>query len=99
MSLKAKIEAIVYASEEPVTVEQIAGVLKDSLPDTETFAAHKETVRGILNELAGDYASSERGMEIRQVANGYRISTKPEHHDVVRSFARSLKPPIRLSLQ
>jgi segregation and condensation protein B len=38
-------------------------------------------------------------MEVRQVASGYRISTKPEHHDVVKSFAKSLKPPIRLSLQ
>src|SRR5438067_11885312 len=38
-------------------------------------------------------------MEIRQVAGGYRMSTKPEHHDLIRSFAKSLKPPIRLSLQ
>ena len=38
-------------------------------------------------------------MEIRAVAGGYRMATKPEHHDVVRSFAKSLKPPIRLSLQ
>jgi segregation and condensation protein B len=27
------------------------------------------------------------------------MTTKPEHHDVVRSFAKSLKAPIRLSLQ
>ncbi len=38
-------------------------------------------------------------MEIRQVAGGYRMATKPEHHDVVVTFAKSLKPPIRLSLQ
>ncbi len=38
-------------------------------------------------------------MEVRQVAGGYRMSTKPEHHDVVRAFSKSLKPPIRLSLQ
>src|SRR4029077_6406190 len=38
------------------------------------------------------------GVEVRQVAGGYRISTKPEHHDLVRAFAKSLKPPIRLSL-
>jgi segregation and condensation protein B len=38
-------------------------------------------------------------MEIRAVAGGYRMATKPEHHDVVRIFAKSLKPPIRLSLQ
>ena len=38
-------------------------------------------------------------MEIRQIAGGYRMATKPEHHDVVVSFAKSLKPPVRLSLQ
>jgi segregation and condensation protein B len=37
-------------------------------------------------------------MEIRQVAGGFRMATKPEHHDVVRAFARSLKPPVRLSI-
>ncbi len=38
-------------------------------------------------------------MEIRQIAGGYRMTTKPEHHDVVVAFAKSLKPPVRLSLQ
>jgi segregation and condensation protein B len=55
-------------------------------------------VRGIVEELIADYSSEEHGMEIRQVAGGYRMATKPEHHDVVRAFARSLKPPVRLSL-
>jgi segregation and condensation protein B len=56
-------------------------------------------VREVLEELVKQYDSPEHGIEIRQVAGGYRMSTKPEHHDVVRSFAKSLKPPIRLSLQ
>ncbi len=38
-------------------------------------------------------------MEIRQIAGGYRMATKPEHHDVVVGFAKSLKPPVRVSLQ
>src|SRR5438046_9991163 len=38
-------------------------------------------------------------MEIRQIAGGYRMATKPEHHDVVVTFAKSLKPPVRLSMQ
>src|SRR5262249_30357479 len=50
-------------------------------------------------ELIADFASSDRGIEIREVAGGYRMSTKPEHHDVVRAFSKSLKPPVRLSLQ
>jgi segregation and condensation protein B len=60
--------------------------------------AVRTRVREVLSELIGDYSSEDRGMEIRQVAGGFRMATKPEHHDVVRAFAKSLKPPIRLSL-
>jgi len=55
-------------------------------------------VRSVIEELIVDYSSEDRGMEIRQVAGGFRMATKPQHHDVVRAFARSLKPPVRLSL-
>jgi segregation and condensation protein B len=60
--------------------------------------AVKARLREVLAELSADYADEARGMEVRQVAGGYRLATKPEHHDVVRAFAKSLKPPIRLSL-
>ncbi|MGA3126504.1 MAG: SMC-Scp complex subunit ScpB [Candidatus Korobacteraceae bacterium] len=60
--------------------------------------AVRECIREILAELVNEYAREERGIEIRQVAGGFRMATKPEHHDVVRAFAKSLKPPIRLSL-
>jgi len=60
--------------------------------------AVRARVRELLIELVRDYTSEDRGMEIRQVAGGFRMATKPEHHDVVRAFAKSLKPPIRLSL-
>jgi len=100
MSLKAKLEAIIYAAEAPVTFEQILqlvreSVLNDGAPDD---AEVKSRVRAALEELVSDYGASEHGIEIRQVAGGYRMSTKPEQHDMVRSFAKSLKPPIRLSL-
>jgi segregation and condensation protein B len=58
----------------------------------------KSRVRLALEELVVDYYSPDHGVELRQVAGGYRMSTKPEHHDIVRAFAKSLKPPIRLSL-
>ncbi len=60
--------------------------------------AVRARVREVLVELITDYAKEDRGMEIKQVAGGFRMATKPEHHDVVRAFAKSLKPPIRLSL-
>jgi len=109
MAIKGQIEAIIYAAEEPVTVEQIAAVLKDSIIAEQGLAAAglegsaldtetKKRVRAAIEELTADYAGSDRGMEVRQVAGGYRMGTKPEHHDVVRHFAKNLKPPVRLSL-
>jgi segregation and condensation protein B len=191
MSLKAKIEAVIYASEEPVTLAQLAGLLGEegqaeldaiaaqqhSLaledeeltaddPDssttepiedadalnaevtedapTETPAAEAAAVetaepaatpdepapepvnaelaekklardaaaetkarerklrdyfRSLLEELIADYANGDRGLEIREVAGGFRLGTKPEYHDAVRGFVKSLKPPLKLSLQ
>ena len=109
MAIKGQIEAIIYAAEEPVTIEQMALVLKDAviaegalassgLEGSALDAEIKKRVRAALEELTADYANSDRGMEVRQVAGGYRMGTKPEHHDVVRHFAKNLKPPVRLSL-
>ena len=99
MSLKAQLEAIIYAAETPVTIDQIFQLVKDSVVGEsvdETEA--KSRVRAALEELVADYDGADHGVEIRQIASGYRMSTKPEQHDVVRAFAKSLKPPIRLSL-
>jgi len=100
MSLKAKLEAIIYAAETPVTLEQIIQLVKDSVVSEGAADATelKLQVRAALEELIADHYSPDHGIEIRQVAGGYRMSTKPEYHDVVRAFAKSLKPPIRLSL-
>ncbi len=161
MSLKAKLEAVVYAAEEPVTLallatmfaeevmqgleeaaaaapppeppaEQIelAGMAPDPassadpaepLPESiaeeaATIPAEnpeadekklarqrdrqvRQVVQSVLEELIRDYAGSDRGMEIREIAGGYRMATKPEYHDAVRGFVKSLKPPMKLSLQ
>ena len=163
MSLKAKLEAVIYAAEEPVTLAQLAAIfadevlqgldeaaaseaepitaaepspevsvseavapestVSDATPDPPTStaeepAAASEPVEGdekkaarqrdrrvrqalqpVLDELIADYTNSERGMEIREIAGGYRMATKPEYHDAVRGFVKSLKPPMKLSLQ
>jgi segregation and condensation protein B len=100
MSLKAKLEAIIYAAETPITFDHIVRLVKDSVAagGATDDAEVKSRVRAALEELIADFAAADHGIEIRQIASGYRMSTKPEHHDVVREFARSLKPPIRLSL-
>ncbi len=184
MSIKAQLEALIYAAEDPITLDQMAALLKDdllalktALPEATSEAQPHETqlqetelqepqpaefqieasaeasdqssngqaaepaaehaedhlgavedtsaqaevkapeprakkikeksekvelrslLRPYLEELIADYNNPEHGIEIREVASGYRMSTKPEHHDVVRGFSKSLKPPIRLSLQ
>jgi segregation and condensation protein B len=168
MSLKAKLEAVVYAAEEPVTLALLAAIFAEevlhdldeapspepelepgpeqiALPEvsadtqsatavpeegsaSETAPAEgaesvtaettgetsegdekksarlrdrrvRQVLQGVLDELIADYANSERGMEIREIAGGYRMATKPEYHDAVRGFVKSLKPPMKLSLQ
>jgi segregation and condensation protein B len=172
MSIKSKLEALIYAAEEPIGIDQMAALLRHDLlalqnqpvqPNTEDAENHLGAVEvvgseavadsaeqiedaqniqagdernssegthhavevprppakkagkhsadksekvilrnlllPILEELTAEFAKEDHGIEIRQVAGGYRMSTKPEHHDVVRAFAKSLKPPIRLSLQ
>ena len=100
MSLKAQLEAIIYAAETPITSEQLVQLVKESVTaqGAADEAEVKSRVRAELEELVADYGNQDHGIEIRQVAGGYRMSTKPEQHEMVRGFAKSLKPPIRLSL-
>jgi len=100
MSLKPQLEAIIYAAETPITLEQIIQLVKDAVvtDGAADDAEIRSRVRSCLEELIAEYSASDHGVEIRQVAGGYRMSTKPEQHEVVRAFARTLKPPVRLSL-
>jgi len=54
-------------------------------------------VKAKLEELIADFQQAQHGIQVRQVAAGYKFSSKPEHHDVLRKFVKSLKPPLRLS--
>jgi segregation and condensation protein B len=85
---RAALEAIIYAADDPATVEQLADALGEE----------KLAVQASLDELEASYASEERGVEVRQVAGGYKMYTKPQHHDLVRRFIKSLRPPLRLTM-
>jgi segregation and condensation protein B len=100
MSLKAQLEAIIYAAETPVTLEQMVQLVRESViaDGAADDGEVKSRLRSSLEELTADFGSPDHGIEIRQVAGGYRMSTKPEQHEMVRGFAKSLKPAIRLSL-
>ena len=95
--MKAQLEAIIYAAETPITLDQIVQLVKDSAGIAGGTELRSEVLRA-LTELKVEYSTDAHGIEIREIAGGYRMSTKPEQHDLVRSFAKSLKPPIRLSL-
>ncbi len=85
---RAALEAIIYAADEPATIEQLAAALGEE----------KLVVQASLDELVASYCAEERGVEIRAVAGGYKMYTKPQQHDVVRRFIKSLRPALRLTM-
>ncbi|MBI3698345.1 MAG: SMC-Scp complex subunit ScpB [Acidobacteria bacterium] len=85
---RALLEAILYVTEEPLTLEQLARGVEWP----------KEEVEALVAELVAEHQKPERGVEVRAVAGGYKISTKPEHHEAVRKFVKTLKPPLKLSM-
>jgi len=86
--LKAIIEAAIYITDEPLTPVQISAALGQPA----------ERVNRLLDELTSDYSRLERGLSIREIAGGFKMSTKPEHHEAIRAFVKNLKPPLKLSL-
>ncbi len=111
----------VYAATEPATIEAADAPLFDdaiSAADSEATASEpaadpesearraarardrevKSILRQVLDQIIASYADDERGIEVREIAGGYRMATKPECHDAVRQLIKSLKPPLKLSL-
>src|SRR5579862_3420823 len=86
--IQAALEAIIYAADEPATLDQIAKAL----------GVEKAEARGALDLLVANYQTDERGIEVRKVAGGWKFYTKAQHHDVVRKFIKSLQPPLRLTM-
>ncbi len=86
--LKAVIEAAIYITDEPLSTEQIAAAVEQPI----------ELVQGILQLLVEEYAAPSRGLAIRELAGGYKLSTKPEHHEDIRKFVKRLQAPLKLSL-
>jgi segregation and condensation protein B len=86
--LKAVLEAIIYVTDEPLSLEQICAAIEQP----------RERVIELLEQLAADYERPERGLSIREIAGGFMLTTKPEHHEEVRRFVKNLNPPLKLSL-
>jgi segregation and condensation protein B len=86
--LKAVLEAIIYVTDEPLSLEQICIAVEQP----------RDRVIDLLEQLTADYEKPERGLSIREVAGGFKMTTKPEHHEEVRQFVKNLNPPLKLSL-
>jgi len=88
LQLKAILEAIVYVTDEPLSLQQIAAALSRPI----------DKVKQLLDELVAEYAKPEHGLSVREVAGGFKMATKAEHHEAVRAFVKKLAPPLKLSL-
>jgi segregation and condensation protein B len=86
--LKAILEAIVYVTDEPLSAQQMAAALQRPI----------DVVKRLLDELVAEFAAPGHGLSIREVAGGYKMATKAEHHEAVRAFVKKLTPPLKLSL-
>ena len=86
--LKAILEAIVYVTDEPLSAQQMAAALERPI----------DVVKRLLDELVAEFAAPGHGLSIREVAGGYKMATKAEHHEAVRAFVKKLTPPLKLSL-
>src|SRR3954463_1638374 len=86
--LQAMLEAIVYITDEPLTMQQLSAALSQPI----------DRIKRLLDELVTEFAKPEHGLSIREVAGGYKMATKAEHHEAVRAFVKKLTPPLKLSL-
>ena len=87
--IRAVIEALVFASPQPITPKEIARVLQ---------GVAREDWQRELEGLSADYARDERGLQLVEVAGGYQITTRPEYNDWVRELIDP-RTPTRLSIQ
>lgn len=87
-NLKSLVEAVIYVTEEPLTLDQVALALDQP----------KEKIAAVLALLTEEYAKADRGITIREVAGGFKMGTKPEHHEAIRNFVKRMKAPLKLSI-
>lgn len=84
----ALLEAIVYITDEPLSLALIANAL----------GRKPEEVKPLLDRLVEEFNGPQHGLCVREIAGGYKMATKPEHHEAVRTFVKNLNPPLKLSL-
>jgi len=86
--IKPVIECLLFVAEEPLSLKVIGKVL-GTVPE--------EEIQQTLATLIAEYDERSCGLEIREVAGGWRISTRPQHHDFIRKYLKT-RPSAWLSL-
>lgn len=85
--MRAIIEALIFVADEPISARSIADVVE----------IDRETIEGAIKDLAKDYDERPGGLQLREIAGGWQIATKAEHHEHIRAYLKS-KPSAKLSL-
>lgn len=75
-SVKNLIESLLFLSDEPLTIQS----LKASLPYT------TEEIAAALDALSQQYNENDRGIKLRQVLNGWQLTTDPALADQIEAF-------------
>jgi len=86
------------ATEETVTTHETATEAEAKRLARAKDRDARAAINELLSELTAEYAAEGRGIEIREIAGGFRMATKAEYHESVRVFVKSQKPPLKLSL-
>ena len=79
MNTRAALEVILFVTESPVPIEELAEVLE--LP--------KQQIQVELDELASDLVTRESGLVLRQSGGGYRLYSNPDAYAYLERFASS----------
>src|SRR5258706_13430270 len=85
--LMAIVEALIFVSEEPITTKVLADVLEED----------RETIDAAVQELRNEFEAREGGLQLREIAGGWQISTRTEYHEEVRKYLKT-RPSAKLSL-
>lgn len=86
--LKPIIESLIFVAEEPISVSRLAALLEGE---------SAEEIEAAAEQLVADFSERGGGLELRRLAGGYQIRTRPEHSEYVRRYLKS-QPSARLSL-
>ena len=85
--LKAIAEALIFVADEPLSAKTIADVLK----------IERDLVEKAMADLVKEYDKRNSGLQLREIAGGWQIATRAEHHEQIRAYLKS-RPSAKLSL-